>query len=225
MYHLVLPIAANILYYKYFDRIKTININKDALFVLSAIHNAGLSAFSLHIFIKMVTILLEHGIVFQSNYYYSIQEFNQLALYFYLSKYYEFADLALVILNKKDPSFLQKFHHIGAVYCWHLCYFYKVDAIWTANLINSLVHSVMYFYYLMSMFKIKYIKKIKVTITTLQISQLIASIVLCPYAYFPPVETKFKYGILLIFNSYVCALIALFLQFYVKTYGSFNEQK
>jgi len=216
--HLSVPVLTTVIYYKYIDEVKKIDINKDILFILSAIHNAGLSAFSLYIFLNMSRIIYQRGIAFQSSYYYSDSEFDRLAFYFYLSKYYEFADIVLVVLQKKKPLFLQTFHHIGAIFCWHLCHVYKVDAIWTANLINSLVHTIMYFYYLLSLYKIKTIKNIKAAITTLQLTQLASSIVLCPYAYYPPVETVFKYKILLVFNAYVCVLIVLFLQFYMKTY-------
>lgn len=218
MYHLAIPSAVTYIYYKYIDRIKHINLNKNTVFVLASVHNAGLSAFSLYIFIKMSNIIYTRGIVFQHEYYFNIPEFDKLALWFYLSKYYEFMDIALVILQKKEPVFLQKFHHIGAIFCWHLCYVYKVDAIWTANLINSLVHSVMYAYYLLSMFKIPRIKSIKMAITGLQLTQLGASIVLCPYAYYPPTETWFNYAIVMFFNIYVTILIGLFLQFSLKTY-------
>lgn len=219
MYHLAAPIIAAALYHKYIDHFKYINIDKNALFALSVLHNAALSAFSLRVFIKMVGILCKHGIVFRSTYYFGISEFDELAWYFYLSKYYEFADIILVVLQKKEPVFLQKFHHVGAIFCWHLCYVYKVDAIWTANLINSLVHTVMYAYYLLSMYKLPYIKKVKMAITSLQLVQLSSSVVLCPYAYYPPVESRFKYSIVMVFNAYVCALIVLFVQFSIKTYG------
>jgi hypothetical protein len=218
MYHLLIPIAVTFMYYKYIDRVKCINLNKNTVFILASVHNAGLSAFSAFIFIKMSFLLHQRGIGFKSNYYFNIPEFDKLALWFYFSKYYEFMDIVLVILQKKEPVFLQKFHHIGAIFCWHLCYVYKVDAIWTANLINSLVHSIMYTYYLLSMFKIPRIKSIKMAITTLQLTQLGASIVLCPYAYYPPVETPFNYAIVIFFNIYVTILIGLFLQFSLKTY-------
>lgn len=218
MYHLAFPIAALYAYNKYIDRVKNINLSKNTIFVMASLHNACLSAFSLYIFIKTSAIVYKNGIVFQHEYYFGIEEFDKLALWFYLSKYYEFADIVLVILQKKEPVFLQKFHHIGAVICWHVCYVYKVDAIWTANLINSLVHSIMYAYYFLSMLKVPQIKSFKMAITTLQIVQLGASIVLCPYAYYPPTESRFNYAIVMIFNIYVTILIGLFLQFSLKTY-------
>jgi len=218
MFHLVLPFSVTGLYYKYFDRLNKLDIDKNILFLLSNIHNGGLSVFSLYIFISLSRIIWLHGIHFQSGYYFNIAEFDRLALVFYVSKYYEFADIALVLLQKKNPLFLQKFHHIGAVICWHLCYVYKIDAIWTANLINSLIHTIMYSYYLLSLYKIPHIKKIKVLITGLQLIQLSSFVLLCPYAYYPPVESLFNYSIIMFFNAYICILIALFLDFSLKTY-------
>jgi len=218
MYHLVIPFSLIGLYYKYIDRFADININKNGLLILSTIHNVGLSAFSFWFFIRMCGILYKYGIGYKASYYFNIAEFDQLALIFYLSKYYEFADIILVRLQKKEPLFLQKFHHIGAVVCWHLCYVYKIDAIWTANLINSLVHAIMYAYYLLSLYKIGGIKRVKIVITSLQLIQLTASVIVCPYYYYPPVESLFNYSIILFFNAYICILIALFLDFSLKTY-------
>ena len=94
MHHLAAPIIAAALYYKYIDHFKYINIDKNALFALSVLHNAALSAFSLRVFIKMVGIICEHGIVFRSTYYFAISEFDELSMFHrgprnFLSKNYK----------------------------------------------------------------------------------------------------------------------------------------
>ena len=89
MYHLALPIAALYAYNKYIDRIKNINLSKNTIFVMASLHNACISAFSLYIFIKTSAIVYNNGIVFQHEYYFGIEEFDKLALLFYLSKYYK----------------------------------------------------------------------------------------------------------------------------------------
>jgi hypothetical protein len=76
--------------------------------------------FSAWTFVSLCNILYEYGIVCQSDYYFQIEKFDRIIYLFYLSKYYEFFDTFLLYLNGKDPIFLQKYHHIGAVICWHI---------------------------------------------------------------------------------------------------------
>ena len=134
------------------------------------------------------------------------------------SKYYEFFDTFLLYLNNKNPIFLQKYHHIGAVVCWHLLYVYKVDSIWIPTFANSFVHTIMYSYYLGCLLKIKWIRFIKKYITYLQLTQLTVPNCLALYLYYPPVETVFNYQLILFFFAYVCGLIGLFIQFFYKNY-------
>ena len=104
---------------------------------------------------------------------------------------------------------------------WHLSYYYKVDCIWIATTINALVHTVMYMYYFLSLFKLKEIKtllsKVKIFITALQLIQLICAIIFAPILYYGK-EKSFQYNIILGFNGYVAILILLFLKFAKKEY-------
>jgi hypothetical protein len=193
-------------------------INKKLLYYISIFHNLLLIVFSGLTFYSLINILLEYGFVFKTGYYFSNKNFDRIIYYFYLSKYYEYIDTFLLYLNDKNPIFLQKYHHIGAVICWHLCYYYKVDGIAGPTLFNSFVHTIMYSYYLFSLLKIQFAKKIKKYITTLQIGQLL-SINLVLYLWRPPRETVFNYIILLIFYLYVCGLVYFFYKFYKKTYN------
>ena len=212
--HLSYPIIGGLLYLSYPKQLK---LSGDVLLAFSALHNLCLCLFSLYTFISMVNILSNKGVVLQSSYYFNDPTFDRLIYYFYLSKYYEYIDTFLLYFQNKDPIFLQKFHHIGATICWHLCYYYKVDCIWIATMVNSLVHTVMYMYYLLSLFKVKGIKKIKILITSLQLIQLICAVLISPILYYG-IETTFKYNIIIFFNIYVCVLIFLFLVFAKKEY-------
>lgn len=89
-------------------------------------------------------------------------------------------------------------------------------------MVNSLVHTVMYLYYFLSLFKLKFIKKIKILITALQLVQLICAVMISPVLYYN-VETPFKYNIILFFNAYIYILIFLFFMFARKEY--FNKPK
>ncbi len=99
---------------------KQLRIDAKLLRNLSIIHNLALIMFSAWTFVSLCNILYEYGIVCQSDYYFQIEKFDRIIYLFYLSKYYEFFDTFLLYLNGKDPIFLQKYHHIGAVICWHI---------------------------------------------------------------------------------------------------------
>lgn len=211
----VLPIVAISGYLLY---PKNIRINSIILHNLSIIHNGFLVIFSGWTFISLSQVLYENGIVGKNKYYFQNSNFDHIVYLFYMSKYYEFFDTFLLYLNNKTPIFLQKYHHIGAVICWHLLYTYKVDSIWIPTFANSFVHTIMYSYYLGCLLKIKWVRFIKKYITYLQLTQLIVPNCLALYLYYPPVETFFNYQLILFFLMYVFGLIILFIQFFYKNY-------
>jgi hypothetical protein len=216
MYHLIFPFLGTVFYLnmrRFYFHVSPIMLNYAAF-----LHNILLVVFSGYTFIAISSILIEKGIVYQSGYYFSDSRFDAIIFYFYISKYYEYIDTYLILLKNKTPGFLQKYHHCGAVICWHLCYVYKVDCIWMASWINSFIHTIMYSYYAMSILKLEFIQRYKKYITKLQIVQLVAANIVSPTMYYPPVESRFNYSIVIFFNIYVVFLIALFINFSNKTY-------
>ena len=197
---------------------KELRINPSLLYFLSVAHNGLLVAFSAWTFVSLSQILYNDGIVFQHNYYFQNPHFDKVIYLFYISKYYEFFDTFLLYLNGKSPIFLQKYHHIGAVVCWHLHYHYKVDCVWIPSIANSFVHTIMYSYYLGCLLKINQVRFIKKYITSLQLAQLFIPNFICLYYYIPPVETIFNYNLIKIFVGYVSVLVVLFSQFYYTNY-------
>ena len=196
---------------------KHLRINPLLLYKLSVIHNVALVIFSAWTFTSLANILYNHGIVFKSNYYFQNKQFDTIIYWFYISKYYEFADTFLLYLNGKTPIFLQKYHHVGAVISWHLMYQYKVDMVWMATLLNSGVHTIMYSYYLGCLLKINQVRCIKKYITSIQLCQFFILYVNL-YFYCPPIESLFNYGIIIFFASYGVGIIGLFGRFYYDTY-------
>jgi hypothetical protein len=182
---------------------------------LSIIHNGVLIAFSTWTFISLTQFIYDNGIVFKTGYYFNHQSFDNIIYYFYISKYYEFVDIFLLYLNGKQPIFLQKYHHVGAVICWYLCYVYKIDGIWIATILNSFVHMVMYFYYLCCLLQIPKVRLVKKYITSLQLCQLIPQ-PLCLLLYKD--ETYINYNIHIFFTVYVNGLVGLFILFYYNNY-------
>lgn len=212
--HIVYPIFGTI---SYLFLPKNFRINRNILFTISLFHNGALTLFSYYTFNGLLLNMYNKGLVFQHQYYFHDPEFNNYIFYFYLSKYYEYIDTLLLYAQGKTPIFLQKFHHIGAVICWHLAYVYKLDSVGFITVANSFIHTIMYSYYFISLFRIKWVRNYKAYVTSLQLLQLSASIIL-PIVYYPPKETEFNYHILMIFNSYIYCLIVLFLQFSYQNY-------
>lgn len=197
---------------------KQLRINPSLLYILSVAHNGLLVSFSAWTFMSLSQILYNDDIVFQSNYYFQNPQFDTIIYWFYISKYYEFFDTFLLYLNGKSPIFLQKYHHVGAVICWHLYYIYKVDCIWIPSIANSFVHTIMYSYYLGCLLKINQVRFIKQYITSLQLMQLFIPNFFCLYYYAPPIETIFNYNLIKLFVGYVSILVILFSHFYYVNY-------
>jgi hypothetical protein len=196
---------------------KQLRINPTLLYFLSVIHNGLLVAFSAWTFVSLSQILYNDGIVFKSNYYFQNPQFDTVIYWFYISKYYEFFDTFLLYLNGKSPIFLQKYHHIGAVICWHLAYVYKVDSIWIPSIANSFVHTIMYSYYLGCLLKINQVRFIKKYITALQLCQLFSTMSLSNVFYIH-IETKTNVYVMNTFSLYVSGLILCFIDFYYRNY-------
>ena len=218
---MIYPTIGTITYLSY---PKSIRIPSNILIPLSIAHNLCLALFSAYTCASLISLLLKDGIHYEAHYYLKQEpqtdrdhKYISLLFYFYLSKYYEYIDTFLLYLKNKEPIFLQKFHHIGAVICWHICYIYKVDAILVGTVLNSGVHTVMYTYYLLTLFNIR-LNLIKPLITKMQLAQLVVGNLICAYNYVPPIESYINYGCILFTNAYVFVLIYLFSDFYKKNY-------
>ena len=62
---------------------------------------------------------------------------------FYLSKFYEITDTAIVLTKGKTSSGLQTFHHAGAMLCMWAGIRYMSPPIWMFVIINSFLHTFM----------------------------------------------------------------------------------
>jgi len=155
---------------------------------------------------------------------------------FYLSKYYELIDTLILLLKGKPSSFLQTFHHTGAIIgMWALIVSRSPSVIIFVSL-NSFIHSWMYLYYLLTCFG--YYSPWKRLLTNLQITQfalgnpiglffLVSGYVVArehPYdvlAQAIGISNLWSQHIALSGNIfYVSSLIALFLDFSKRAYSS-----
>jgi hypothetical protein len=213
MVHHIIPVISTILYFNF---PQNIIINRETLNDVSLIHNIMLSCFSFYIFVALGSFIIEKGIVIENGYYFSFSQFDDILFYFYMSKYVEYIDTFLIYLKGNKPIFLQLYHHSGAVISWHLAYTYKLDCFWIPTLLNSFELSVMYTYYSLSILKIEFIKSLKKYITILQISQLI--FLFTAFKLYHQVESEFNWNIMLLCGVANIIQIALFIDFYIKSY-------
>ncbi|KCZ79069.1 hypothetical protein H312_03547 [Anncaliia algerae PRA339] len=203
---------------------------KSLLTLIMFTHNAVMSIFSFHVFKNTFFILFD----FFKNH--SFKEFfsdpqgrlwNKLFYYFwifYFSKYIEIIDTWIIYMNNRSASFLQVYHHTGAIICcWFLCKSTSHIS-WIFILFNSFVHSFMYLYYAATTVGIK--SKLKFLLTYLQIAQFVIGFILgvifmiCGDIFSSDPEVrKFQMAAGAINLGYVAFLYVLFMRFAKQTYG------
>ncbi|KAI9319990.1 ELO family [Dichotomocladium elegans] len=138
---------------------------------------------------------------------------------FYLSKYYEVVDTVIILLKGRRPSFLQTFHHAGAMVTMWMGIRYRTHAFWIFCTFNSLVHTVMYAYYAATTVGIH--PPGKKYVTSMQITQFVfGNCVALSYLLVPGctriLEQRLTIGFAV---SYTFILLGLFARFARKTYG------
>jgi len=207
---LAFPLAGTFLYLSYPWNGRTFII----------LHNLGLHIYSVWTFVNLILRIRANGLHSESGYYFRDPMIERLIFYFYLSKYYEYLDTFIIYAKGKQPIFLQKYHHVGAAICWHICWYYKVDAIVIASLANSFIHSIMYLYYLLTFLKVN-LQVVKPYITYLQVLQFASGFTTIYIHY--PIETYKNKIIIIIFLLYNLGLLVLFLKFIQDTY--YKKQK
>ncbi|OKL56030.1 hypothetical protein UA08_08717 [Talaromyces atroroseus] len=92
---------------------------------------------------------------------------------FYLSKFYEVIDTAIILAKGKRSSTLQTYHHTGAMLCMWAGIRYMGQPIWIFVLVNSFIHAMMYSYYTLTALHIRVPNAIKRSLTTMQITQFV----------------------------------------------------
>jgi hypothetical protein len=202
---------------KYAHKNKYLENIESPVRTFSIAHNAGLTLYSFYTFVSLFNVIWKTGAQSGHMIYMSDPHVRSLIYWFYISKYYEYFDTFLLYIKGVEPILLQKYHHIGATFCWYLCYTYNVDVGVYATLLNSGVHSIMYLYYLLCLLKVN-IRGLRMYITTIQIMQLSAGILTGTYYFFPPVETYTNYAVILVFDAYIAGLLYLFGKFMVENY-------
>ncbi|KAF5097828.1 hypothetical protein D0Z00_002265 [Geotrichum galactomycetum] len=150
--------------------------------------------------------------------------------YFYLSKFYEVFDTIIILAKGRQSSLLQTYHHAGAMISMWAGVRYASPPIWIFVVFNSLIHTIMYFYYTISALKIPVPRILKRALTTAQICQFVFG---GSFAfmhgfvnyynatsgeYCPCLDTPGKLFALAFNVSYLAPLTYLFVMFWIDSY-------
>ncbi|XP_062555234.1 elongation of very long chain fatty acids protein 7-like [Armigeres subalbatus] len=140
---------------------------------------------------------------------------------YYLSKLSEFADTVFFVLRKKKSqiSWLHLYHHsLTPIETWVLTKFLAGGNTTLPNIINNFVHTLMYFYYLLSSMGPRYQKYLwwKKYMTEIQIAQFIICIVHAVNALVTDCAYPKFITSLLLLNSSI--FFVLFINFYWENY-------
>ncbi|KAH7407068.1 GNS1/SUR4 family-domain-containing protein [Phaeosphaeria sp. MPI-PUGE-AT-0046c] len=93
--------------------------------------------------------------------------------WFYLSKFYEVLDTAIILAKGKRSTTLQKYHHAGAMLSMWAGMRFMSPPIWMFVLVNSGIHAMMYTYYTVAALGYRVPNAVKRTLTTMQITQFL----------------------------------------------------
>ena len=144
--------------------------------------------------------------------------------WFYMSKYYEFLDSAILIWKGRPVSLLQSYHHAGVVLCCYLLYIARVIPAILMVGFNSWVHTWMYAYYAVT--ALGYKPAGKHWLTKMQIGQFIFGMASAISTGFGCGLWRGWEGFTIAFNvAYLLPLTSLFMDFSKKTYGKTSVVK
>lgn len=131
------------------------------------------------------------------------------------SKVIDFIDTAILIVSGKKLYFLHTYHHFSIGLIWFYLYNENINSVYFGAMINSIVHTVMYFYYNYSD-KLKYIKS---WITKMQLTQFII-LIIHPILFIYNTENEWYKKLAFFQILYQLSMIILFGNFYYKNYNS-----
>ena len=205
------------------------------VFPLSVVHNTVMTVFSGYVFFITMQFLLPRA--FEPGFIYDPEckvlmgtpgdnngsPLGYICFLFFVSKLYEFMDTWILLLKGKKTIFLQKYHHIGAaLIMWGLT-FSRTEASWIFLGFNSFIHTIMYFYYLLTCFG--YRPKWKIILTSLQLTQFVCGLSLTIPYFMLDCTTGPSLYTLIANNAYVTILVFLFADFFKSTYTKPKSKK
>jgi len=139
---------------------------------------------------------------------------------FYISKYWEFVDTWILVFKGKNPSLLQVYHHTGIAFCMWVGTLSQSSWLVAVVLLNSIIHTLMYTYFLIkTLSPTTQIKQAKY-LTSAQIGQFFTGIFYSAAVLFmgEKCDTQSSRFGLACLQVYGYGLIALFMAFSKRKY-------
>eukprot|EP00892_Ulva_mutabilis_P002340 jgi/Ulvmu1/12106/UM084_0031.1 len=195
-------------------------------------HNVFLVGLSTYMFTGILYEAYSNGYSFWGNEY-SPKEtgMSRMIYIFYVSKMYEFMDTFIMILkgNMRQVSFLHVYHHLTiSVIWWSITYVAPGGDAYYSAALNSLVHVVMYAYYLLASalgkderLRRKYLWWGRF-LTMFQMTQFVTMVCQATYCLVMGAYNQFLARLLFF---YMLSLLALFGQFYIQKYSKGAARK
>mmetsp|Transcript_7514 Transcript_7514/g.8540 ORF Transcript_7514/g.8540 Transcript_7514/m.8540 type:complete len:281 (+) Transcript_7514:24-866(+) len=146
--------------------------------------------------------------------------------WYYFSKCIEFLDTIFMVVKKKNKqiSFLHVYHHTSMFLIWWM------GIKWVAGgnsylgaMINSWVHVIMYFYYLVRALGFRVPGWVKMFVTALQFVQFVSVIYFAVGSVMT--DCDFPMWMHLAFIAYVCSMVVLFGNFALHAYCTKKSKK
>jgi hypothetical protein len=203
-------------------------ISPNLLISFIAIHNFALAVFSGAVAYNTWPIVVQHFQAFgmfdtycdPNGTLWNDSGFGAWAFVFYISKYYEFIDTWILVLKGKQPSFLQIYHHTGIAFCMWVGVLAQSSWLIYVVLLNSVIHTLMYTYFLIKTINPKYQIKAAKYLTSAQIGQFFAGIFFSAGVLFmgdqcDTAASRFGLGCLQVYGY---GLVALFMAFAKNKY-------
>lgn len=189
------------------------------------IWNIGLAIFSLMGFLRCFPEFLYSFTEFGFKYSVCVPSFveeNKVSAFWYkmfgLSKVVELGDTLFIVLRKQKLIFLHWYHHtIVIIYAFYHGADYPAMFRWYVW-INYAVHALMYSYYAMRAMKIRVPRLHAMSITVLQILQMVVAITVSVYAYFHRHECNVGVPTVIMTLFLYISFFVLFLNYFFKTY-------
>lgn len=152
-----------------------------------------------------------------------------LGWWYFFAKFTELLDTVFFVLRKKNKqvTFLHVYHHvIMALYSWSYLKFAAGGEGAVLALLNSIVHIVMYSYYLLSGLGPRFQKYLwwKKYVTKLQLIQFVLMLTYCAWTHNSS-RCQYASGFTYFISSNITIFLLLFLNFYSKSYKKRNAEK
>eukprot|EP00761_Pharyngomonas_kirbyi_P014164 gb/GECH01014194.1/.p1 GENE.gb/GECH01014194.1/~~gb/GECH01014194.1/.p1 ORF type:complete len:304 (+),score=25.50 gb/GECH01014194.1/:1-912(+) len=205
---------------------KPLSMFSSPMLFITVVHNMILSISSAVMFVGMgmglADVYLQHGftasICSAGGHYWAGGYVSFVIWVFGLSKWLEFFDTFLRVLNGKPLSFLHVWHHATVPIHMYFMVTTRWDPAVFGFAFNAFVHVVMYFYYALVALRIRVWWKQLVTL--LQIFQFVVCFVILYVSLNAPecTRTANTQLALLSTNTLYLSYLVLFIHFYIKTY-------